>query len=496
MIWGGYMDFRSTRGAEIGIKPSEAIIKGIAKDGGLFVPDSFKNIYISLVNDRKSSYEEIAFSIIKEFFTDIKEENLKRAINNAYKNRFDVKVENEFLELYHGPTCAFKDAALLFLPQIMKEAKSVCKVSEEIVILTATSGDTGKAALSGFKDVDGVKVVVYYPEDGVSEIQKKQMVTQEGKNLKVIAIKGNFDNAQKGVKDIFNDSKFKEELKNKGYILSSANSINIGRLIPQIVYYFYGYFNLINNGKIKDGEEINVAVPTGNFGNILAAYYSKKMGLPIHKFICASNENNVLTDFFNTGIYNKKRELILTESPSMDILVSSNLERLLYEACGRDPKEVNKLMNNLSEKGVFEINDKMRNFLNDFYGDFSNKKEVYESIKKEFSEKNYLMDTHTAVAYSVYNKYKNRTKDKRQVLIVSTASPYKFSRSICNALGVNVDGMDDFEVLNRLSTETNTEIPSCLLELKNKDIRHKEVCNKYSMKEALLSYLEGNKNND
>lgn len=496
MIWGGYMDFRSTRGAEVGIKSSEAIIKGIAKDGGLFVPDSFKNIYNSLVSKRKASYEEITFSIIKEFFTDIKEENLKYAINNAYKDRFDAKVENEFLELYHGPTCAFKDAALLFLPQIMKEAKRVCKVSEEIVILTATSGDTGKAALSGFKDVEGVKVVVYYPEDGVSEIQKKQMITQEGKNLKVIAIKGNFDNAQKGVKDIFNDSKFKEELKNKGYILSSANSINIGRLIPQIVYYFYGYLNLINNGKIEEGDEINVAVPTGNFGNILAAYYAKKMGLPIHKFICASNENNVLTDFFKTGIYNKKRELILTESPSMDILVSSNLERLLYEACGRDPEEVSRLMNNLSEKGIYKINDKMREFLNDFYGDFSTKEEVYESIKKEFSEKNYLMDTHTAVAYSVYNKYKDKTNDKRQVLIASTASPYKFPRSICNALEMNIEDMDDFEVLNKLSKETNTKIPNCLLELKNKDIRHKEVCNKEDMKKAILSYLEGNKNYD
>ena len=485
------MDFRSTRGSEEGIKASEAIIKGIAKDGGLFVPDIFPNIYGDLIQERQASYEEIAFFIIREFFTDIEEENLKDAIINAYKKKFKVKVKNEFLELYHGPTCAFKDAALLFLPQIMKEAKKVCKIDEDIVILTATSGDTGKAALSGFKDIEGFKVVVYYPRDGVSEIQRRQMITQEGENLKVIAIIGDFDNAQRGVKDIFNDNELKEELKDKGYILSSANSINIGRLIPQVVYYFYGYFNLIKKNKIKEGEEINVAVPTGNFGNILAAYYAKQMGLPIHKFICASNENNVLTDFFKDGIYNRERKLILTESPSMDILVSSNLERLLYEASGRNSKEINKLMNELSECGSYKINDKMKEFLKDFYGDFATKEEVYDGIKKEFFKKNYLMDTHTAVAYVVYDKYKKKTMDHRKVLIASTASPYKFPRSICNSLGIDVEFMDDFEVLKALFQQSSSAIPKCLSNLKFKEVRHKDECAKELMKDELISYLEG-----
>ena len=296
------MKFISTRGKGEIISSSEAIIKGIADDGGLYVPIEFPNLYDDLKKKMGLSYEELAYEIIGEFFDDIDNKSLKEAINEAYNKKFFVREEKNFLELYHGPTSAFKDAALLFLPQIMKAAKKKENINEEIVILTATSGDTGKAALNGFSNVDGFKVVVYYPEKGVSQIQQKQMVTQEGNNVKVIGIRGNFDNAQSGVKTIFGDNKLKNKLKENGFLLSSANSINIGRLIPQIVYYFYGYFDLVNKKKIKEGDEINVVVPTGNFGNILAAYYGKRMGLPIGKLICSSNENNVLTDFLNTGL--------------------------------------------------------------------------------------------------------------------------------------------------------------------------------------------------
>lgn len=359
------MKFQSTRGLEQGVASAEAILRGIAKDGGLYVPESFPNLYDSLKKEKGLSYEELAFKVIKEYFTDIDENDLMSAINDAYNNRFDVKVEKGFLELYHGPTCAFKDAALLFLPQIMKRARKKLGVTDEVVILTATSGDTGKAALEGFKDVEGFKVVVYYPKNGVSAIQERQMATQEGKNVKVFGINGNFDNAQTGVKEIFGDEEFKGELAKEGIRLSSANSINIGRLVPQIVYYFYGYFKLVQQGVIKEGEEINVVVPTGNFGNILASHYAKEMGLPIHKFICASNENKVLTDFFQTGTYDKRRELVLTESPSMDILVSSNLERLLFEACGRNGEEVKNLMESLNNGGVYKVSEKISSFMNE-----------------------------------------------------------------------------------------------------------------------------------
>ncbi|MBE6051295.1 MAG: threonine synthase [Clostridium sp.] len=483
------MKFQSTRGLEKNVISAEAIIRGIAKDGGLYVPDTFPDLYHLLEKEESLSYEELAYTVIKEFFTDINAEDLKDAINKAYNNRFDVKVKNNFLELYHGPTSAFKDAALLFLPQIMQKAKKVLNVKEEVVILTATSGDTGKAALEGFSNVDEFKVVVYYPENGVSPIQRKQMVTQEGDNVKVISIKGNFDNAQTGVKNIFGDEEFRKYLVEKGYILSSANSINIGRLVPQIVYYFYGYFKLVEQGKIKKGEEINVVVPTGNFGNILASYYAKQMGLPVNKFICASNENKVLTDFFNSGTYDKRRELVLTESPSMDILVSSNLERLLYEASGRDSEEVKKLMTSLMEDGVYEVSEKVKEFLNGFYGNYATKDEVYKAISNVYNNKGYLIDTHTAVAEAVYEKYVEETGDKRQVLIASTASPYKFPRSICSALGIDVKDLSDFEVLDKLYEKTKVAIPKNLLNLDKKKVLHNEVWEKSEMKKALEAFL-------
>ena len=484
------MKFRSTRGLEKGIASADAIINGISKDGGLYVPDEFPLIYGKLKKNTTIKYEDLAFNVINEYFTDIDDAELMGAINDAYKGRFNVEVKNNFLELYHGPTCAFKDAALLFLPQIMKRAKRLKGIKEDITILTATSGDTGKAALEGFAGVDEFKVVVYYPKHGVSPIQEKQMVSQKGSNVKVIGIKGNFDDAQTGVKEIFGDTDFRESLKDKGYILSSANSINIGRLVPQIVYYFYGYFNLVNQGKVKLDDPINVVVPTGNFGNILAGYYAKKMGLPIDKFICASNENKVLTDFFETGVYDKKRELILTESPSMDILVSSNLERLLYEACGRDSEKVKELMNQLKNDGVYKVDDKMKEFTKEFYGNYATAEEVYASIKEVYEKDKYVMDTHTAVAYTVKKKYVDETKDDKPALIVSTASPFKFPRSICNALDIDVEKINDFEVLKKLSESTNNVIPKNLASLENAEILHNEVWDKSQMRDALLSFLK------
>lgn len=484
------MKFRSTRGLEKEIASAKAIINGISKDGGLYVPDEFPKVYDELKKNTNIKYEDLAFKVINEYFTDIDDAELMGAINDAYNGRFDVKVEKNFLELYHGPTCAFKDAALLFLPQIMKRAKKICNVKEDITILTATSGDTGKAALEGFAKVDGFKVVVYYPKNGVSPIQERQMVSQEGDNVKVIGIKGNFDDAQTGVKEIFGDQDFRAGLVDKGYVLSSANSINIGRLVPQIVYYFYGYFNLVNQGVVKLDNPINVVVPTGNFGNILAGYYAKQMGLPIDKFICASNENKVLTDFFETGVYDKKRELVLTESPSMDILVSSNLERLLYEACGRDSEVVSDLMNQLNTKGVYEVNDKVKEFIKVFYGNYATTEEVYAAIKEVYEKENYVMDTHTAVAYVVKEKYIKETKDNKPALVVSTASPFKFPRSICNALDIDVEKINDFEVLKKLSESTNNVIPKNLASLENAEILHNEVWDKSQMRDALLSFLK------
>ncbi|SFC76760.1 threonine synthase [Clostridium uliginosum] len=483
------MHFISTRGLENGVVSAMAIINGISKDGGLYVPEEFPKVYDSLKKENDLSYEELAFKIINEYFTDIDDKELMEAINEAYNDRFSVEVKNNFLELYHGPTCAFKDAALLFLPQIMKRAKKICNKEGEIVILTATSGDTGKAALEGFKDVDQFKVVVYYPKNGVSPIQERQMSTQKGNNVKVIGINGNFDDAQSAVKQIFGDNDFKEKLSKEGFTLSSANSINIGRLVPQIVYYFYGYFDLVKQGVIKQDEKINVVVPTGNFGNILASYYAKQMGLPIDKFICASNENKVLTDFFKNGVYDKRRELVLTESPSMDILVSSNLERLLFEASGRDSEVINELMNSLSKDGVYEVNDKIKEFLKEFYGEYATTEEVYDAIKEVYEKDNYLMDTHTAVGYVVKNKYQKETNDFKQVLIASTASPFKFPRSICNALKIDVDKIDDFKVLEELSKNTKNEIPNSLATLSQEKVLHDEVWDKLEMREALLSYL-------
>lgn len=485
------MNFISTRGQGGKLPASKAIIQGIADDGGLFVPEYFPNLKDQFAYFTNLEYEDLAFEIIKRYFDDIEEVELKEAIDAAYKNRYEVNVNRGFLELYHGPTSAFKDAALLFLPQIMKKAKKKCSIKEEIVILTATSGDTGKAALEGFSNVDGFKCVVYYPKNGVSAIQEKQMVTQEGSNVKVVGIKGNFDDAQRGVKEIFADKEIKDKLKKNGFLLSSANSINIGRLIPQTVYYFYAYFQLVREKKINLGEKINIAVPTGNFGNILAAYYSKKMGLPIDKLICASNENNVLTDFFNTGIYDKRRELYLTESPSMDILVSSNLERILFEAYGRNGNEIKKLMDQLNANGIYNVTEQCRDFLKDFYGEYAPADEVHADIKRVYNEERYLMDTHTSVAHAALKKYKKSKNDHKQCIVVSTASPYKFPRSICKALELNIDGLDDFQVLELLYKTTKVPVPKNLVHLDKKKVLHDTVCENEQMAAELFNFLKG-----
>lgn len=483
------MRFISTRGGEENISSSQAIINGISKDGGLYVPLSFPNLFEKIKEKIDMTYEEVAFEVIKEFFTDFSNEEIKDVISKAYENRFKVVEKNGFLELYHGPTSAFKDAALLFLPQIMSLAKKKLNINEEIVILAATSGDTGKAALEGFKDVDGFKVMVYYPKEGVSPVQEMQMVTQEGRNLRVVGIKGNFDDAQRGVKEIFGDNKFKEELLKMNYILSSANSINIGRLIPQIIYYFYGYIQLVNKQQIKMGDKINVVVPTGNFGNILAAYYAREMGLPLANFICASNENNVLSDFFNRGVYDKRRDLILTESPSMDILVSSNLERLLFEASGRDFNKIKDLMKELSDKGIYSVNEDIKEGLKDFYGNYAKSEEVYNAINYLYKEEGYLVDTHTAVAYVVLNKYIRDTEDTTPYLIASTASPYKFPRSISSALKMEVNNIDDFEVIEKLYSFSKVEVPNNLKGLNNKEIIYNFISEANDLKNALLSFL-------
>ena len=483
------MRFISTRGGEQDISSSKAIINGISKDGGLYVPRNFPNIFKDFKDKTSLTYEEIAFKVIKEYFTDFNDDEIKLAINKAYKDRFNVALKNNFLELYHGPTSAFKDAALLFLPHIMKLSKEKLSLNEDIVILAATSGDTGKAALEGFKNVDGFKVMVYYPLDGVSSVQKMQMITQEGNNLRVVGIRGNFDDAQRGVKEIFGDNEFKKELIKNKILLSSANSINIGRLVPQIVYYFYGYLQLVNEQKIKFGDKINVVVPTGNFGNILASYYAREMGLPIAKFICASNENNVLSDFFNEGIYDKRRDLILTESPSMDILISSNLERLLFEASGRDYNEIKKLMEDLNKDGIYKVNENIKNGLKDFYGNYATKEDVYKAISDMYNKEGYLIDTHTAVAYAVLNKYISETNDKTPYLIASTANPYKFPRSVTKALDLDFGNIDDFDIIDKLYNYTKINVPNNLKGLKNKEIIHNYKCEGNELKNSLLDFI-------
>ncbi|WFD12381.1 threonine synthase [Tepidibacter hydrothermalis] len=491
------MLYKSTRGDSSRVTSSNAILKGLAKDGGLYVPTQFPYIDIPFKDMIPMDYKEIAFYIINKFFTDFDDSTLKNCIDNAYDDKFSSNLiaplknidDNYFLELYHGPTLAFKDMALSILPHLLKASCKNLNIQKEVVILTATSGDTGKAALEGFNNVDKTKIIVFYPKKGVSTIQEKQMITQDGKNTHVIGIDGNFDDAQRGVKEIFSDKEFNNILSKQNYMLSSANSINIGRLVPQIVYYVNSYIQLLKNEDIKENEKINIVVPTGNFGNILAAFYAKKMGLPINKLICASNHNNVLCDFINTGIYDVRREFKLTSSPSMDILVSSNLERLLYEISNSNPCLVKNLMEDLKVNGIYEINEDMKNKLDDFYADFATEEETLSTIKKVYNDFNYVIDTHTSVAYCVYQKYRQKTNDSTKTIIASTASPFKFPESVIESIDNNYDVLSDFQLIDKLSNISNIEIPKPIKELESKRIIHCSICKKDKMKSMITNIL-------
>ena len=489
--------YNSTRSNGTPVKASEAILKGLSDDGGLFVPDRIPALDKSLKELSGLTYKEVAYEVMKLFLTDFTEEELKQCINNAYDSKFDTEViaplvEAEgayYLELFHGATIAFKDMALSILPHLLITSAKKNQVKNEIVILTATSGDTGKAALAGFAGVKGTKIIVFYPKHGVSPIQEKQMVTQKGDNTCVIGITGNFDDAQTGVKKLFGDKELATEMDKAGYQFSSANSINIGRLVPQIVYYVYAYAQLLKEGRIADGEAINVVVPTGNFGNILAAFYAKNMGLPIKKLICASNDNKVLYDFFETGVYDRNREFVLTTSPSMDILISSNLERLIYRIAGNDAEKNAALMAALSGQGKYEITAEMKEKLADFYGNYATEKETAETIKELYEETGYVIDTHTAVAATVYNKYKAQTKDEAKTVIASTASPFKFTRSVMEAIDEKYADMDDFALVDELSKLANVKVPNAIEEIRTAPVLHDRVCDKEEMKAVVKEFL-------
>lgn len=489
--------YNSTRSNGTPVKASEAILKGLSDDGGLFVPDRIPALDKSLQELSGLTYKEVAYEVMKLFLTDFTEEELKQCISNAYDSKFDTEViaplvEAEgayYLELFHGATIAFKDMALSILPHLLITSAKKNQVKNEIVILTATSGDTGKAALAGFAGVKGTKIIVFYPKHGVSPIQEKQMVTQKGDNTCVIGITGNFDDAQTGVKKLFGDKELAAEMDKAGYQFSSANSINIGRLVPQIVYYVYAYAQLLKEGRIADKEAINVVVPTGNFGNILAAFYAKNMGLPIKKLICASNDNKVLYDFFETGVYDRNREFVLTTSPSMDILISSNLERLIYRIAGNDAEKNAALMAALSGQGKYEITAEMKEKLADFYGNYATEKETAETIKELYEETGYVIDTHTAVAATVYNKYKAQTKDEAKTVIASTASPFKFTRSVMEAIDEKYAAMDDFALVDELSKLANVKVPNAIEEIRTAPVLHDRVCDKEEMKAVVKEFL-------
>ncbi len=487
----------STRDKSNTATASEAILQGLAKDGGLYVPTEVPRLDVPLQTLAGMDYRQIAYEVMKLYLTDYTPEELKGCINAAYDAKFDVPEIASlreadgayYLELFHGKTIAFKDMALSILPHLMITAARKNHITDDIVILTATSGDTGKAALAGFADVEGTRIIVFYPKDGVSDIQKRQMVTQTGDNTFVVGIDGNFDEAQTGVKKMFNDAALNERIHEAGFRFSSANSINIGRLVPQIVYYVASYARLLSNGVIRDGEEINVTVPTGNFGNILAAYYAKEMGLPVHKLICASNENKVLYDFFSTGTYDRNRDFVLTSSPSMDILISSNLERLIYRVCGDDDGKNLALMTALSTGGKYEITDEMKKGLADFYGNFATEEETAAEIRRLYEKAGYVIDTHTAVASAVYGKYRAQTGDDAVTVIASTASPYKFTRSVMQAIGRDDAAKSDMELTDDLHAITGVTIPPAIEEIRQAPVRHKTTCAVDEMESVVRDFL-------
>ncbi len=495
------MLYKSTRNDEIRVEASQAIIKGLSDDGGLFIPDSIPSFsHEDIKALLGKTYNERAEIILSKFLTDFTPEQIKHCVNGAYTaEKFgsnDISQLHKlndsvsFLELWHGPTCAFKDMALQILPYLLTTSVKINNLDKTVVILVATSGDTGKAALEGFCDVKNTKIIVFYPSDGVSVVQKAQMTTQSGNNTYVCGIKGDFDDAQTGVKKIFADNSVKELLNSNNKHFSSANSINVGRLAPQVVYYFYAYKKLIDNNAIKIGDKINFAVPTGNFGDILAGRYAQMLGLPINKLICASNSNNVLFDFINTGVYNRKRELSKTISPSMDILVSSNLERLLYYASGKDNELISTLMKNLAQNGEYTVPAEMlKQIQSEFYAGYANDAMTMATLKKYYDETAYVADTHTGVALNVTDAYKAATGDKTPTVVLSTASPFKFSNSVYSALfGADAAAKlhDEYAVMEDLSARTGCAIPAPLAELKNKPIRHNTVCAKNEMPDFVL----------
>ena len=499
------MKYVSTRSKIAPINSAEAILQGLSADGGLFVPEKIPKVSIEEIGTLlEKTYEQRAAWLLGKFLTDYTEDELGECSELAY-NWFDdnrrvpvmVLIQDPknpvapvgSMELWHGPTAAFKDVALQMLPHLMRMALQKVGETKKILILVATSGDTGKAALAGFADVPQTKIMVFYPDDGVSTIQKLQMITQTGDNVNVTAVRGNFDDAQNGVKKIFGDKKIREDLDKLGVKLSSANSINWGRLVPQIAYYFSGYVELIKSNQINLGDKINICVPTGNFGNILAAYYALKMGLPVKKLICASNMNNVLTEFFKTGVYNRNRKFFKTITPSMDILISSNLERLLYHESGGDFRLINRYMGELNTLGKYTIDKKIKSRLDKiFHAEFVTEDETRDYIKRVFSSFKYLLDTHTAVSIAALSKYRGKTKDLIPVLSASTASPYKFTSAVLTALEQNIDGLDDFAQIKRLNDLTNAKIPKNLATLSTAKILHEDICDKDEMPQRVLDF--------
>lgn len=486
------MKFFSTRNKDNIVSFNEAVLEGMASDGGLFVPSYFPKVNID--NLLKLNYKDLAYEILSLYLDDFKESKLRDIISKAYDKKFPenpafLKKTSDcyYLELYHGRTLAFKDFALSILPLFMENAIKESNLKEKILILTATSGDTGSSALSWFSNVYNTDIVVFFPQNGVSEIQRLQMTTQEGNNTGVFGINGNFDDAQSNVKKIFKDKEIIAKIKEMGYKFSSANSINIGRLLPQIVYYFHAYNQLVNMGEISIGDKVSFAVPTGNFGDILAGYYAKNMGLPIEKLIIASNENNILTDFFETGIYDANRDLKITNSPSMDIIISSNLERLIYHKTN-DTQFVGNIERNLEENRFFKLNEDF----SEFYANFSNEDETLDEIKRVFEKDRYLIDTHTAVGKSVARKYRNDKKAFEKIIVLSTASAYKFSNSVIKALGLEDHG-DLFSNCKIIKDFTKTQIPKEILNLKDKKIIHDRNIEVSQMKDCVLKYL-GEKN--
>lgn len=494
------MQYLSTRDSKCRVESTQAISRGISAEGGLFVPETLPSITLDTIQSMTGmSYVERAKYVLSLFLTDFTPEEIAYCAENAYTTEkfgsdkiaqiSKVEPGEYLLELWHGPTCAFKDMALQILPYLLTTSAKKAAAGKEIVILVATSGDTGKAALEGFKDVPGTKMVVFYPQDGVSQMQKRQMTTQEGNNVAVCAIEGNFDDAQTGVKKIFTDQAVVEKLAQHSMIFSSANSINWGRLLPQVVYYLSTYAELVKAGEIQLGEAINVVVPTGNFGNILAAYYAKKMGLPVNKLICASNANNVLTDFLTTGVYDRNRAFYATTSPSMDILISSNLERLLYDLCGRDDATIRDWFGQLGKTGRYEVSQDVKDQIKElFWAGCCDDEGTKQTIGDTFRKDHYLCDTHTAVAVNVYRQYKEATGDETKTVIASTASPYKFASSVLGAITDNIPE-DEYEQIDELNRISGLPVPKALAELKNKPVRFTGSIEKSEMEETVLKLL-------